>query len=102
MSKPAMLMIKKSVKSTKDPKNPPFKMYLGYVDLSFESKHLKKFTSLYKDHFSIKDYPLSNDLIAYSQTNHTVVISLFLKELPGESVESFLFFVTHHFNVVYG
>ena len=96
-------MVKRSVRETKNPRNLEEKMFIGYIDLSFSSDSLRSFTSLYKKFFNIKDYPLNDSsVLSYSNTNHTVVISLYLKELPGNAVGAFLEKLPTVFNVVEG
>ena len=100
--KPGMLMVKKSVRETRNPRNTEEKLFIGYIDLSFDQDQKGNFLKVYKSQFNVKDYPIDRDMIAYSNTNHTMIISLFLKELPGDSVASFLEILPTVFNVVEG
>ena len=98
--KPGMLIVKRSVKETRNPRNLEEKLFLGFVDICFAKNNRKDFQKVWSKHF--KTYPLDRDLITYSGQAETIIVSLYLKELPVNNVESFFKSLEAVFNVVEG
>jgi hypothetical protein len=95
-----IMMVKSSVRVTTNPRKEGEKLFIGWIDFSMPLPTRRKFVKVYESFFNKKDYPIDRDMVAYSQSHHTVVITMTLKEYPGEAVASFLKKLPTVFNVI--